>query len=70
IMATAGAHTDHVNHESTQLPYEVTVAVCCALGYFIDAFTTSLAIILPAAIVLELILLFGIKAVAGKSTKA
>ena len=70
IMASAGAPSDHVNHVSTQLPYAVTVAVCCALGYFIAAFTTSLAIILPAAIVLELILLFGIKAVAGKSTKA
>ncbi|MBO4676800.1 MAG: Na+/H+ antiporter NhaC family protein [Oscillospiraceae bacterium] len=70
IMASAGAHSDHVNHVSTQLPYAVTVALCCALGYLIAAFTTSLAIILPAAIILELILLFGIKAVAGKKTGA
>ena len=68
IMASAGAHSDHVNHVSTQLPYAITVAVCCAVGYLISAFTTNLGIILAASIVLELIVLFVIKAVAGKKT--
>ena len=67
-MASAGAHSDHVTHVSTQLPYAVTVAVCCAVGYLVAAFTTSLAIILPVSIAVELFLLFIIKAVAGKKT--
>ena len=70
IMASAGAHSDHVNHVSTQLPYAITVAVCCAIGYLVSAFTTSLAIILPVSIVVELVILFVIKTVAGKKTGA
>jgi len=70
IMASAGAHCDHVNHVSTQLPYAVTVAVCCAIGYLISAFTTKLWIILPAAIIIELIVLFVIRSVAGRKVEA
>jgi Na+/H+ antiporter NhaC len=67
IMASAGAHSDHVNHVSTQLPYALTVAAVSACGYAItgaaQAFLgdsanvfTSL-ILLAVAIVLELIVL-------------
>ena len=35
IMASAGAHSDHVNHVSTQLPYVITVAAVSAVGYII-----------------------------------
>lgn len=63
IMASAGAHCDHVNHVSTQLPYALTVAGCCAVGYFIAAFTQKAWIITPAAILLELGVLLGIRAV-------
>ena len=66
IMASAGGHCDHVNHVSTQLPYAVTVAVCCAIGYLISAFTTKIWIILPAAIIIELIVLFVIRGITSK----
>lgn len=33
IMASAGAHCNHVNHVSTQLPYAMTVACVSAVGY-------------------------------------
>lgn len=33
IMASAGAHSDHVNHVSTQLPYAFTVAAVAFIGY-------------------------------------
>ncbi len=33
IMASAGAHSNHVNHVSTQLPYALTVAAISAVGY-------------------------------------
>ena len=35
IMSSAGAHCDHINHVTTQLPYAITVAVCCFVGYLI-----------------------------------
>ena len=35
IMASAGAHSDHVNHVSTQLPYALTAAGVSAVGYLI-----------------------------------
>lgn len=33
IMASAGAHSDHINHVTTQLPYALTVAGVSAVGY-------------------------------------
>ncbi len=35
IMSSAGAHCDHINHVTTQLPYALTVAAVCAVGYVI-----------------------------------
>ena len=35
IMASAGAHSDHVNHVSTQLPYALTAAAVSIVGYLI-----------------------------------
>ncbi len=35
IMASAGAHSDHVNHVSTQLPYAMTAAAVSFVGYII-----------------------------------
>lgn len=35
IMASAGAHSDHVNHVSTQLPYALTAAAVSFVGYII-----------------------------------
>lgn len=35
IMASAGAHCEHVNHVATQLPYVLLVAVVCMIGYFL-----------------------------------
>lgn len=34
-MASAGAHCNHVNHVSTQLPYAMLTAAVCAVGYLI-----------------------------------
>lgn len=35
IMASAGAHSNHVNHVSTQLPYALTAAAVSSIGYLI-----------------------------------
>ncbi len=67
IMASAGAHSDHVNHVSTQLPYAITVATVSFVGYIIAgilAYNTdsSLALItLPIVLVLMVVVLVVIK---------
>lgn len=33
IMASAGAHSNHVNHVTTRIPYAFTCAGVCAVGY-------------------------------------
>ncbi|MDD6311487.1 MAG: Na+/H+ antiporter NhaC family protein [Firmicutes bacterium] len=51
IMASAGAHCDHVNHVSTQIPYALTVAVVSVIGYVIAGiigYTTESALALIA----------------------
>ena len=60
IMASAGAHSDHVNHVSTQLPYALTAASVSVAGYLVAGgiayFTeSSLALI---ALPITLCLLF------------
>lgn len=75
IMASAGAHSDHVNHVSTQLPYALTAAAVSFVGYIIAGtigyFTeSSLALIaLPVTLVLMVITIFVIQKITkGKIT--
>jgi Na+/H+ antiporter NhaC len=66
-MASAGAHSDHVNHVSTQLPYALTVAaistVCYGIAGVAEAVlggaggTATSLVLLAVAIVLELAVL-------------
>lgn len=66
IMASAGAHSDHVNHVSTQLPYALTAAVFSFIGYIIAGvlgykYESNIALVaLPIIFVLMLITLFAI----------
>lgn len=61
IMASAGAHSDHVNHVSTQLPYALTAACVSIVGYLIAGgiayFTESSVAIISLPITLLLLLL-------------
>ncbi len=61
IMASTGAQCDHVNHVSTQLPYALTVAAVCAVGYIISGFIQNVFVVLGASIVLMLAVMFLIK---------
>ena len=61
IMASTGAQCDHVNHVSTQLPYALTVAGVCAVGYIISGFIQNVFVVLGASIVLMLAVMFLIK---------
>lgn len=73
IMASAGAHSDHVNHVSTQLPYALTAAGVSAAGYLIAGFIgytteSSLALIsLPITSVIMVAVLVVIRKATRKS---
>ena len=73
IMASAGAHSDHVNHVSTQLPYALTAASVSVVGYLIAGgiayFSESSAalISLPITLGLMFVTLLGVRAYVNKS---
>ena len=62
IMSSAGARCNHINHVSTQLPYALTVAAVCAVGYLIAGVigfrTNSIAAV--TALPLTLAILLGV----------
>ncbi|MCI8441824.1 MAG: Na+/H+ antiporter NhaC family protein [Provencibacterium sp.] len=42
ILSSTGANCDHINHVASQIPYSITVAACCAVGYIVAGFTKNL----------------------------
>ena len=74
IMASAGAHSDHVNHVSTQLPYAFTAAavsfvgylIAGALGYFTESKLSMLS--LPITMVLMVSTILVMKKVMDKKS--
>ena len=70
IMASTGAQCDHVNHVSTQLPYAMTVAGVCAVGYIISGFVQNVFVVLGVSVVLMLAVLFTIKMIMAKKSAA
>lgn len=61
IMASTGAQCDHVNHVSTQLPYALTVAAACVVGYLLSGFVHNVFIVLGFSVALMLAVLFAIR---------
>lgn len=41
ILASAGAQCSHIEHVATQVPYVLTVAACCVIGFLVDGFTQN-----------------------------
>lgn len=76
IMASAGAHSDHVNHVSTQLPYAFTAAAVAFFGYIFAGIIgysseNSIALIsLPIVIITMIITILVIKKIEAKKTIA
>lgn len=72
IMASAGGHCEHVNHVSTQLPYAITVAAVCLVGYLIIGILQAIGlaaiswIALPIGIVILIGVLLVIRARMGQ----
>lgn len=61
IMASTGAQCDHVNHVSTQLPYALTVAAVCVVGYLLSGFVHNVFIVLGFSVALMLAVLLAIR---------
>ncbi len=62
ILSSAGAGVNHMEHVSTQLPYALLVAACCAVGYLVAGFTygnifatliTGIALLVIALVILH-----------------
>lgn len=76
IMASAGAHSDHVNHVSTQLPYAIAAAAVSFVGYIIagvigyNAGNSTALIALPVTLALMVIVIVVIKSMSGKKENA
>ena len=72
IMASAGGQCNHVNHVSTQIPYAITVAVVCCIGYLIIGILNAVHLInlawiaLPICIVLLILFLLLMRKQYGK----
>lgn len=71
IMASAGAHCDHINHVSTQLPYVIVTAVVSFAGYVIagilgNYFGNWALIAMPVCAVIMLITILVIRHITGK----
>ncbi len=72
IMASAGAHSNHVNHVTTQLPYAMTCAAVCAVGYLL-AGAVGYCTGSPAAMIatpVTLLLLAGVLVAASRMSKS
>ncbi|MDQ9746510.1 Na+/H+ antiporter NhaC family protein, partial [Acinetobacter baumannii] len=39
ILSSTGANCNHLDHVSSQIPYALTVAGACAIGYLVSAVT-------------------------------
>lgn len=41
ILSSAGAGCSHIEHVATQLPYSLTVAFCCVIGYLVAGISNA-----------------------------
>lgn len=59
ILSSAGSGCNHIEHVSTQLPYAMTVAACCIVGYLVSGLTgANVALTLGISIILLILMIF------------
>jgi len=51
ILSSTGAACNHIDHVSTQIPYAVTVAACCIVGYLVAGFTANVILTLASSFI-------------------
>jgi Na+/H+ antiporter NhaC len=52
ILSSTGARCNHIDHVATQIPYALTVAAVCFVGYFIAGFAAPYGFALTTAVTL------------------
>ena len=66
IMASAGAQCNHLDHVATQLPYVLTVASVCVVGFIVAGFVQNVYITWVVCFVLLMGVLFVIRSLTRK----
>lgn len=66
IMSSTGARCDHVTHVSTQLPYVMTVAGVCLVGYILAGFVQNVFVVLGVSLILMIAVLWLITFLANR----
>ena len=66
IMASAGAQCNHLDHVATQLPYVLTVASVCVVGFIVAGFVQNVYITWVVSFVLLIAVLFVIRSLTRK----
>lgn len=66
IMASAGAQCNHLDHVATQLPYVLTVASVCVVGFIVAGFVQNVYITWVVCFVLLMAVLFVIRSLTRK----
>ena len=66
IMASAGAQCNHLDHVATQLPYVLTVACVCVVGFIVAGFVQNVYITWVVSLALMLGVLFALRSIERK----
>ena len=66
IMASAGAQCNHLDHVATQLPYVLTVACVCVVGFIVAGFVQNVYITWVVSLTLMLGVLFALRSIERK----
>ena len=66
IMASAGAQCNHLDHVATQLPYVLTVACGCVVGFIVAGFVQNVYITWAVSLALMLGVLFALRSIERK----
>ncbi|MCR5770454.1 MAG: Na+/H+ antiporter NhaC family protein [Butyrivibrio sp.] len=66
IMSSTGAGSNHIDHVSSQIQYQIPVIIASAIGYIIAGFTKSFVVALPASVVILALEVYLIYRVSGK----
>lgn len=70
IMSSAGAHSDHINHVLTQMPYAITCGIVSLVFFLIAGFLPMWYVVLPAGIIVMIATMFVIRAITRKKDPA
>ena len=66
IMASVGAQCNHLDHVATQLPYVLTVACVCVVGFIVAGFVQNVYITWAVSLALMLGVLFALRSIERK----